>query len=373
MENFQDAVAAIAQALPIWEQKSLNEAQTELNGVQKSLNEAQTCQSVILRLLDAAGYDIWSPFEVFPEKNGGKDIPDFTIFFEEKARFIIEAKFLGKALNGEIRQATRYALILRLRWVLLTNGKQWIFLDNDKEKSAVGVALVLNLLEPREGEFLGILLNRELWKTEDADKRVAEKVQLIRIAMKVSKILSDTEITSYDQGVVKLVIEHALLSEDEDKDVAKKNLPQIIELLLPQNPPLVETPAAPITQVTPQTEALLNVWQVLPTNLKKLESSSSSCKYTLMFGEHTINFATLPDIIVAVAETCLTCKTEQSLVFVPETTKYSKRLLSNHRYISVSKSFDSAVNKVVKKQLESLGLPKGCITISSNKTSYTVP
>ncbi|MEN9461671.1 MAG: hypothetical protein RIS84_1691, partial [Pseudomonadota bacterium] len=42
MENFQDAVAAIAQALPIWEQKSLNEAQTELNGVQKSLNEAQT-------------------------------------------------------------------------------------------------------------------------------------------------------------------------------------------------------------------------------------------------------------------------------------------------------------------------------------------
>jgi hypothetical protein len=137
--------------------------------------------------------------------------------------------------------------------------------------------------------------------------------------------------------------------------------------------PLVEIQAAPTTQITSQaTEEPLNVWQVLSINLRKLKSSSSR-KYTIMFEGDTMNFAAIPDIMEAVAETCLTCKTEQSLVFVAETYEYSKRLLSNHRYIPVNKSFNSAVNKVVKKQLESLGLPEGCITISSNKTSYTVP
>jgi len=32
----------------------------------KGLNEAQTCQAIILRILQDLNYDIWNPFEIFP-------------------------------------------------------------------------------------------------------------------------------------------------------------------------------------------------------------------------------------------------------------------------------------------------------------------
>lgn len=391
MKKFQDAVAAIAQALPLWEQPQLTQLtkkqREELNAVQKNLNEAQTCQAIILRLLDAAGYDIWNPFEVFPEKSSGKEIPDFTIFFEEEPRVIIEAKFfgkdLGKELNREMIQATRYIRILRLRWAILTNGKQWIFLDDYKAKPgavSAEVALVLNLLEPREGEFLGILLNRQLWEAEGADERVAEKVQLISIAMKVSKILHEKRGIKHDKEGVKIVIE--VLLGAEDRPVALDNLSQITELLFPQNTPLVEIPAAPITQRTPQaTEESLNVWQVLYEQLEAAQQKSrtdiSKMKdfYTIQFNEYQINISSMGNLCEAFGETCLKLKLSEALTFIPEQDRkptISYRLLSNHQYISVHYSFDNAVKRFFKKLFKTIGLPEGSVTISSNDNGIHV-
>ena len=350
MENFQNAVAAIAQALPLWEKEGLN--------------EAQTCQAIILRLLKAAGYDIWNPCEVYPQYRSKPNIiPDFVICLGNKPKFIIEAKLLGSELDSKEKdQAAHYAFSLDLRWAILTNGKQWIFLDNSVV-AAKRAVLVLNLTEPRAGEFLSTLLKPQLWKEDDVNHSIAKQVQVISLTMEVSKNFPNQE-------GVELAIHHAL--HPKDNSVATSNPSQVAEPFFPKNTLPVEIPAAPITQVTPQaTEELLNVWQVLSINLKKLESSSSR-KYTLMFKEHTINFATLPDIIVAVAETCLTCKTEQPLVFVAETDKYSKRLLSNQQYISVHGGGFKYAIRLIRKCFKALELPESSVTISSNDNGIHV-
>jgi predicted type IV restriction endonuclease len=373
MEIFQNAVAAIVKALPAWEQRNLN--------------EAQTCQAIILPLLKMAGFDIWNPFEVFPEKNsGGKNsyIPDFTVCFEEKDKFIIEAKALGKELSeGEKVQALNYVNALGLRWAILTNGKQWIFLDNNilEQEAAKKVALVLNLLEPRAGEFLSALLNPSLWKAEDANQRVAEQVQLIKITEELKSILlRDPEFPNDERGV-KLAIRYELAAEN--KAFATKQLTQILDLLFPKNMPLVEMQAAPITQITPQvTEESLNVWQVLYEKLQYVQNKSGGVNlnptknfYTVSFGEMKVNLSSLANISEAVAETCLTLKQDNALKFISEQDRnptMAYRLLSNRQYISVNYSFDAGM-AFVKKLFKTLGLPAGSVTITSNDRNKTLP
>lgn len=375
MEIFQNAVAAIVKALPAWEQRNLN--------------EAQTCQAIILPLLKMAGFNIWNPFEVFPEKNsGGKNsyIPDFTVCFEEKDKFIIEAKALGKELSdSEKVQALNYVNALGLRWAILTNGKQWIFLDNNilEQEAAKKVALVLNLAEPRAGEFLSALLNPMLWKAEDANQRVAEQVQLIKITEELKSILlCDPEFPNDERGV-RLAIRYELATEN--KAFATKQLTQILALLFPQNTPLVEIQAAPITQITPQaTEESLVVWQVLYEQLETVQQKSridiSKMKdfYTIQFNEYQINLSSMPNLYEAVAETCLLFKQQGSIKCINEqdrnltiytTTNY--RLLSNAQYIFVGLNFSTTV-KYVRLLFQALGLPAGSVTISSNNRGIHV-
>lgn len=359
MENFQDAVAAIVKALPAWENKGLN--------------EAQTCQAIILRLLKAAGYDIWNPCEVSPQDRGKTYvIPDFVICLGNKPKFIIEAKLLGKDLNpNEKDQAAHYAFSLDLRWAILTNGKQWIFLDNSVVATKRAV-LVLNLTEPRAGEFLGTLLNPQLWQEDDVNHSIAKQIQVISITMEVSKNFPNQE------GVER-AIHHAL--HPKDNSVATSNPSQVAEPFFPKNTLPVEIPAAPITQVTPQTEALLNVWQVLYGQLEavqqKLQPDLSKRKnfYTIHFNNHQINMSGgMANVYKAVAETCLVFKRDKAIRYTRNLTSGIKthyRLLSNGQYILVNLNVSTMV-KQVRLLLQALEIPAGSVTISSNNKGIHV-
>lgn len=362
MENFQDAVAAIVKALPEWEKKGLN--------------EAQTSQSIILRLLAAAGYDIWNPFEVLPQHNQDRSIPDFIIAVMGINKFVVEVKALDKALIRISRvQATTYASQKkRLRWSILSNGKQWEFLDNDMDHEDAGdrIALVLNLLEPRSGEFLSTLLDRQLWEKDGANERIAKQVQVISITMEVSKNFPNQE-------GVELAIHHAL--HPKDNSVATSNPSQVAEPFFPKNTLPVEIPAAPITQVTPQTEALLNVWQVLYGQLEavqqKLQPDLSKRKnfYTIHFNNHQINMSGgMANVYKAVAETCLVFKRDKAIRYTRNLTSGIKthyRLLSNGQYILVNLNVSTMV-KQVRLLLQALEIPAGSVTISSNNKGIHV-
>jgi hypothetical protein len=93
-------------------------------------NEASTCDWVILPLLRAAGYsrkDI-----VSQAGNPGGGYPDYTILPNTPHTWYLEAKGWKNSLeNGpEATQALNYANAHGQRWVVLSNGKEWLLFDN---------------------------------------------------------------------------------------------------------------------------------------------------------------------------------------------------------------------------------------------------
>ncbi|MCP6313139.1 hypothetical protein NL444_27095, partial [Klebsiella pneumoniae] len=87
----------------------------------------QTRQVILLRILQALGWDIWNPEEVSAEKNsgggGGAYIPDFTVALAGDNKYILEAKALGREFTeNDKTQAVNYAGAIGLRWAVLSNG-----------------------------------------------------------------------------------------------------------------------------------------------------------------------------------------------------------------------------------------------------------
>lgn len=86
--------------------------------------EAIVRQAIVLRLLHAAGFDIWNPAEVVPEEtNGSGNRSDFLIRVG-KGKFALELKGAGIALKGKpYEQVVTYAASEGTRWAMLTNGR----------------------------------------------------------------------------------------------------------------------------------------------------------------------------------------------------------------------------------------------------------
>ena len=84
------------------------------------MGEALVRQIVVLRLLQAAGFDIWNPAEVVPEEtNVGGRRPDFLI--RAGQAFALEIKGMHISLReSEISQALNYATNEGVRWAILT-------------------------------------------------------------------------------------------------------------------------------------------------------------------------------------------------------------------------------------------------------------
>lgn len=98
--------------------------------------EQATKQALVLPMLDALGYDIWSPDEVCPEfdadfaikKAGQKEKVDIAVFLSGIPRIYIETKPIEDALDGHEGQLSRYFNATpSVTLGILTNGLEWRF------------------------------------------------------------------------------------------------------------------------------------------------------------------------------------------------------------------------------------------------------
>ncbi|WP_232472700.1 DUF4357 domain-containing protein [Deinococcus sp. DB0503] len=145
-----------------------------------SPGEAVVRQAIVLRLLQAAGFDIWNPAEVVPEEtNATGNRADFLIRVGA-GKFALEVKGMGVTLAAShFQQAATYAVNEGTRWAVVTNGRVWIVIDEHLPgKWEERVALRAELAQ--EGDTfaadLATLLDAETWRA-DAFAKAAEEVQ----------------------------------------------------------------------------------------------------------------------------------------------------------------------------------------------------
>ncbi len=100
------------------------------------VNEADTCVRIIYPLLLAAGYDYKDIKS--QDENAAKGKPDYTLLPEsEEHMWFLEAKTWNARLDVQTAtQAVNYVNAHGKRWVVLTNGKDWLLYDNDMKGRA---------------------------------------------------------------------------------------------------------------------------------------------------------------------------------------------------------------------------------------------
>ncbi|RJF71604.1 DUF4357 domain-containing protein [Deinococcus cavernae] len=145
-----------------------------INDIQGWLNqipvpgEAVVRQAIILRLLDAAGFNIWNPLEVVPEEtNATGHRADFLVRAGE-GKFALEIKGMNVALNqSHYQQAATYAVNEGTRWAIVTNGRVWVVIDEHLPgRWDERVALKLELGQDEFADDLALLLNLSAWRDD---------------------------------------------------------------------------------------------------------------------------------------------------------------------------------------------------------------
>ncbi|MCP2015491.1 putative type IV restriction endonuclease [Deinococcus sp. HSC-46F16] len=148
---------------------AVNDIQGWLVGSPNS-GEAVVRQAIVLRLLQAAGFDIWNPAEVVPEEtNATGNRADFLIR-AGTGKFALEIKGMGVTLGAvHFQQAATYAVNEGTRWAVVTNGRVWTVIDEHlpgwwEERVALRVEL------GQEGDTfaadLATLLDAETWRAD---------------------------------------------------------------------------------------------------------------------------------------------------------------------------------------------------------------
>jgi predicted type IV restriction endonuclease len=90
-------------------------------------NEQAISQGIVLRVLQALGWDIYDTTSVWPEFQTGEGRADFALCHPpSKPADFIEVKPPGKAEDG-VRQALEYAFHTGVPFIVLTDGKTWSF------------------------------------------------------------------------------------------------------------------------------------------------------------------------------------------------------------------------------------------------------
>jgi hypothetical protein len=96
-----------------------------LKAREENLNEADTIQRVIVVFTQVLGYDAMT--EITLEQQIKCKYVDMAIKIDNTVRLLVEAKSAGTTLRDRhIEQAEGYASKGNIRWVLLTNGVEWI-------------------------------------------------------------------------------------------------------------------------------------------------------------------------------------------------------------------------------------------------------
>lgn len=386
------------------------------------LNEAQTRQAIILHVLAALGYDVWNPLQVFAEKNSGRGVmgytPDFTICSQDQPCFIIEVKALNKELtDNDCIQAVNYINASDLRWAILTNGKEWLFFDNQEPGAGVDKqVLILVLDDPYFAHYLEQLIAPAIWQLPNAGQQVANNVQLIKIVVKLVP-----EIRCYaatEQGL-RRAIEHELKNEHERK-LAQSRLPELMQWFftaeesgitpvpaimaeepkVPKEEPVVVAPPPPpskpatpkpapaavappvtVSALASTEEEILELFRQKLAAIgqqSKLRVENVSNPLVMRLGTIEFKAATWRDVYVAIAETRIALRRETSMRFVVEkdiNEKYRDvdyRKLSNGKFISVNLNVDD-VKKAINKLMAELQFSRNTIEIRYKGQVLTFP
>jgi predicted type IV restriction endonuclease len=143
-------------------------------------SSAEVRQAFVLPLLQAAGFNIWNPFEVAPDVEntaGGRKV-QFVIRVGPTDAFVLQAQPLNAELFAYDSDHTfQYARDHRVRWVVLTNGIVWAFFDlstlNMTALTRQPTAIIeLSLAPDSEGSAarLYALLARSVWAKTDSNR-----------------------------------------------------------------------------------------------------------------------------------------------------------------------------------------------------------
>src|SRR4051794_13115153 len=97
----------------------------------RSLGEQNTKATLIDPVLEALGWDVRDPDEVYREyKPTTRDSPvDYALTILRKPRLFVEAKGLGETLSDRkwIAQVLGYAIVAGVEWCVLTDGDEYRF------------------------------------------------------------------------------------------------------------------------------------------------------------------------------------------------------------------------------------------------------
>ncbi|SEJ81707.1 hypothetical protein SAMN04488058_12039 [Deinococcus reticulitermitis] len=151
-----------------------SEVQGAVQAIQRWLDEppgeAFVRQCIVLRLLQAAGFDIWNPDEVHPEEtNVTGNRADFLIR-RGRGRFALELKGMGTSLQArDYQQALNYAVSVGTRWAIVTNGRVWLVLD-ERRDGDWEAKIALRVEMGQEGDTfasdLAALLDPAVWERD---------------------------------------------------------------------------------------------------------------------------------------------------------------------------------------------------------------
>lgn len=138
-------------------------------------NLSQTIQIVVLRILQALGWNIWNPAEVFAHDHdldtSNSDVPHLELLFNGKSVVAIEVMPPGHLLTDHSTQALlRYAFTYGIKCAVLTNGYQWWLHFQDEGQSFDGSRVTIDITNAPAADELEGFLARLRWATLGAAK-----------------------------------------------------------------------------------------------------------------------------------------------------------------------------------------------------------
>jgi hypothetical protein len=159
----------------------------------RCIGEQNTKASLVEPVLEALGWDVRDPDEVFREfKAKSVDSPvDYALTILRKPRLFVEAKGLGEALTNRkwVSQVLSYATIAGVEWCVLSDGDEYRFYNANAPLDAEEKLFCrVKLAEGDETETVKTLMlisrsNMEenlldvLWNAHYVDRRVKHTLQ----------------------------------------------------------------------------------------------------------------------------------------------------------------------------------------------------
>ncbi len=210
---------------------------------ERGLGEENTKASLIDPMLDALGWDIRDPDEVYREfRPEPRDNPvDYCLRLMRNTRLLIEAKGLGEDLADRkwIAQILGYATMAGAEWCVLTDGDEYRLYNATAAVPADGklfCQISLSRTTPDDATKILSLISRsnmegdilsDLWKAHYVDRRVKEAIRGMLDAV--------------DKKVVKLI--RQALPDLSPKDIAESIRRLDIRIEIPSALPEVQVRA----------------------------------------------------------------------------------------------------------------------------------